>query len=402
MSSNLLVEINQMPSENGPNISDVERIANIADPVIRNLQITQCYHELGLALAERTGGGANWCAFATWASKQAGQTIRKEDLARTLQLMLGSEAAAQQALQELLDAARRLGVRLKVEELMEVLWKAYDPEAAFERSSEAVAGGNLKVFAEIGRGFARFDATFLDDPAYDTEKIAGFCEELIPGEPPDGQRYLRQAFEHYYRALFEVVEKSRIELLLLANLEIGYHEQTRLQPEINEALAAPVVPPETFARNLLKALHPGWGWLNEAIWGAMRLFGRLTRLDTAITAFLEILKREAQYITTETMMTITLPPHQRLRLGEDLKAKFPAILQQIANPELRALLSQIDPTPDSTVDSGADLWGDLPDRLHFIVDMFRCYQTTEELYEPPFLPGQTAALKDGHLPVGEL
>jgi hypothetical protein len=134
----------------------------------------------------------------------------------------------------------------------------------------------------------------------------------------------------------------------------------------------------------------------------MRLFGRLTRLDTAITGFLDILKREAQYMTTETMMTITLPPHQRLRLGDDLKAKFPAILQQIANPDLKTLLSQIDPTPDSTTESGADLWGDLTDRLHFIADMFRCYQTAEELYEPPFLPGQTAALKEGRLPVGEL
>jgi hypothetical protein len=391
-----------MPEITDPKPNDVERIANVADPVIRNLQITQCYHELGLALAERTGGGANWCAFATWASKQAGQTIRKEDLGRTLTLMLGSEAAAQEALQDLMEAARWLGARLKIEELMELLWKAYDPQAAFERASDAVARGNLKVFAEIGKAFARFNAAFLEDSAYDTEKIGSFCEELLPGEPPDGQRYLRQAFEYYYRALFEVVEKPRTELLLLANLEIGYHEQTRLQPEINEALAAPVVAPETFVRNLLKALHPSWGILNDIIWGAMRLFGRLTRLDVAIVAFLEILKREAQYITTETMMTITLPPHERLRLGDDLKAGFPLALQQITNPELKALLSQIDPTPDSTAESGAKYWGDLADRLHFIVDMFRCYQMDEALYEPPFLPGQTTALKEGHLPVGEL
>jgi len=385
-----------------PTLSDVERIASLPDATIRNLQITQCYHELGLSMAERTGGGANWCAFATWASKQAGQTIRKEDLGRTLQLMLGSQASAQQAIQEVMEVARRLGARLMIEELVAALWKAYDPQAAFERSSEAVARGNLKVFAEIGREFARFNATCLDDPAYDAEKIEKFCAELLPGEPPDGQSYLRSAFEHYYRALFEVIEKSRTELLLLANLEIGYHEQTRLQPEINEALAAPIVPPETFARNLLKALHPGWGVLNEVIWRVMRLFGRLTGLDEAVTAFLEILKREAQYITTETLMTITLPPHDRLRLGDDLKGEFPAILQQIANPDLKALLTQIDPTPDSTRESGTDLWGDLADRLHFIADMFRCYHTAEELYDPPFLPGQTAALKEGQLPVGEL
>ena len=391
-----------MPAIASPSTSDIERIASLSDGAIRNLQITQCYHELALTLAGRTGGGANWCAFATWASRQAGQTIRKEDLGRTLEAMLGSVSAARQAAQDLTNAAQRLGAKLKVEELMGLIWKAYDPQAAFERSSEAVARGNLKVFAEIGREFARFNSTCLPDMAYDADRIANFCEELRPGEPPDGQRYLRQAFVHYYQALFEEDAKARIELLLLANLEIGYHEQTRLQPEINEALAAPIISPETFGRNLLKALHPSWGWLNEVIWSFMRLFGRLTELDTAITEFLAALQREAQYIITETMMTIELPRHNRLRLGDDLASGFPPLLKKIANPDLLALLAQIDPTPDSTRESGADLWGDLPDRLHFIADMFRCYQTSTEVFEPPFLAGQTAALKEGRLPVGEL
>lgn len=62
-----------------PTLADVERIVALADPAVRNLQITQCYCELSRALAARTGGGpANWCRVATWASKQAGQTIRKE------------------------------------------------------------------------------------------------------------------------------------------------------------------------------------------------------------------------------------------------------------------------------------------------------------------------------------
>src|SRR5512133_605623 len=67
-----------------PTSAEVDRIATLGDVVIRNLQITQCYHELSLALTRRIGPHANWCTFATWASKQAGQTIRKEDLARAL------------------------------------------------------------------------------------------------------------------------------------------------------------------------------------------------------------------------------------------------------------------------------------------------------------------------------
>ncbi len=66
--------------EHVPASAEVDRIATLGDPVLRNLQITQCYHELASALAKRTGPYANWCTFATWASRQAGQTIRKEAL----------------------------------------------------------------------------------------------------------------------------------------------------------------------------------------------------------------------------------------------------------------------------------------------------------------------------------
>jgi hypothetical protein len=134
----------------------------------------------------------------------------------------------------------------------------------------------------------------------------------------------------------------------------------------------------------------------------MRLLGRLNEFDTAVEAFVTIIQREAQRIITEYMMTIELPHNKRLRLGEDLPASFPSILQHISNPNLLALLSQIDPTPDSTRDSGADFWGDLPDRIHFIADMFRCYQQSPDLFEPPFTDEQTITLKEGRLPEGRL
>jgi hypothetical protein len=385
-----------------PTIADIERITAFPDPVLRNLQITQCYQELALAMAERSQGGANWCIFATWASKQAGQTIRKEDLGRGLEATLGSDPAAQQALQKLAEAALQAGAKLKTAELIRLAWRVYDPQAAFERSSAAVARGNLKVFAEIGREFARFNATCLLDDAFDRQSIDSFCQALHPGEPPGGQRYLQQAFQRYYQALFEGDEKARTELLLLGNLEIGFHEQTRLQPEINEALAAPLITPEDFTRNLLKVLRPGWGALNEVIWYIMRLFGQLTALDHAIADFLSAAQRQAQLIVTDTMMTIEVPPQTRLRLGQDLATSFPPVLQQVLNPDLLALLAQIDPTPDSPLGSGASYWGDLTDRLHFIADLFRSYQTSPQLFEPPFDREQTAALKGGQVPAGRL
>ena len=65
-----------------PTVVDVARIAAHPDPVVRNLMITHCYHELSTALSAFTGGSANWCTFAVWASKQVGQTIRQEDARR--------------------------------------------------------------------------------------------------------------------------------------------------------------------------------------------------------------------------------------------------------------------------------------------------------------------------------
>ena len=102
-----------------PTITDVDRIAATGDPILRNLLITHCYHELSAALAERTGPSANWCTFATWASKQAGQTIRKEDLARTLENVL--KAAPEQAIQEVTASAQDVGARRNTEEVRELV-----------------------------------------------------------------------------------------------------------------------------------------------------------------------------------------------------------------------------------------------------------------------------------------
>ena len=65
-----------------PSVDEVRRIAAIANPVVRNLEITHCYSRLAAAFAARGGEGANWCTYATWASRQAGRTIRGEDTAR--------------------------------------------------------------------------------------------------------------------------------------------------------------------------------------------------------------------------------------------------------------------------------------------------------------------------------
>src|ERR671910_102327 len=128
-----------------PTVADVDRIAALGDPVLRNLQITQCYCELSRLFAARTGGGpANWCTFATWASKQAGQTIRMEDLARTFERLFGRSPEARSAGNAAVASRAERRRRNGGEPLWEALWKALWPTAAFDRASDAVARGNRK------------------------------------------------------------------------------------------------------------------------------------------------------------------------------------------------------------------------------------------------------------------
>lgn len=390
-----LPEIDRVPS-----VAEVDRIAALTDPVIRNLQITQCYHELAAAMTVRTGIQANWCTFATWASKQAGQTIRKEDLARTLENLLRAAPSAQ-SLPDAAEATRAFGSPLPEDEIQETLAEVLNPLAAFDRASDAVGRGNKKVYEEIARVFAGFCAVCLHDAAFDSAQITQFCDQLRPGDPPDGQGYLRQAFASYYRALFETNPKTQSELLLFANIEIGFHEQTRLQPEILEAMDAAFVDQQVFRLRVVKALFPNRGWMARVRLFLLRLFRRPSPFDKVLDALVIEARRRAHQLITEYMVTISFPGIL-LRLGDDVPGEFPASLQQITLPDLCALLDQIDATPDSTRDTGAVDWSHLSDRLHYIADLFRCYHDSPTLFDPPFTAAQVAALKAGRLPKGLL
>src|SRR5262249_49711137 len=144
------------PTRVPPGSDEVRVIAAIESPVIRNLEITECYSRLAAAVAARSGEGANWCTYATWASRQAGHAIRGEDMLDGLHRNLAGSRWLPPPFgprwrrllrRALFDPAPRLG-RLTA--------GLHTPFDAFERASDAVARGNLKVFAEIGLEFARF------------------------------------------------------------------------------------------------------------------------------------------------------------------------------------------------------------------------------------------------------
>ena len=308
-------------------VAEVEQIVAMSDPVIRNLRITECYSRLAAAV---TVGGSNWCTYATWASRQAGRTIRGEDLLYRLQAELRQDAELLHPIRSLWRALLRRGL------LRQNTWfgALHTPFDAFELASDAVARGNLKVFAEIGLVFARW-----------------LEHGVMPGEPP----LLRQAFARY--------EHPRsAEQIVLANLEIGLHEQTRLQPEIREAMDAAVSPKRRIVT-----------------WPLQRKLTQLSR-----------------QVITESLMVLTLPGAV-LWLGRNLEAPG-----EVADPELRELIARYEPVPPAIDDCGADDWSVLEQRMHYIVHLFRAYHLDGTLASPPFTPAQVERIRAGVLPDGEL
>lgn len=114
-----------------PSISDVERIASVEDPVLRNLQITQCYFEISRAFQTTISPGANWCTFATWASKQAGRTIRREDLVGHFQDQFQHSPELHAAVGALVRAVGSLGIHWDIPVLERRIVAVLDPSSAF-------------------------------------------------------------------------------------------------------------------------------------------------------------------------------------------------------------------------------------------------------------------------------
>ena len=352
-----------------PDEGEVARISAIADAASRNFLITRAYSALSMEARRRLPGAANWCTFATWASRQAGVTIRHEDLAEALRLRLRASEAFQGLAAKILAAIERTQV-----DLADLVVQAVADLGPMRRTGEAVANGNRKVFEEIGMQFSRFLTRFRDFAAITNEEMDEFCAALA-ADP------LKEAFREYWTAA-RSSGAVRTQLTLLANLRIGLHEQTRLQPDIQAALDGALLELGDLTAFLMGVLgkRPGWGVRT------LRRF--LPFYRTPLEKLAERVASEAhtvvRMVITDHLMTLRLPGGDVLRLGQDLSRPFPEDLRNLSDSKLLKLLEGMDPTPDSEAASGALDWADLRERMHFICDLFRAYQDDERLFAPPF------------------
>lgn len=374
-------------------------IALDAQPVLRNLRITQCYHDLSRSMAAIVGdANVNWCTFAAWASKTAGRFVRGE--------LVAIFRDALQSDRQLADKLDRLNVMIRRIDASAPLGQLIISEALKApvlEVSRHITTGNLAVFAELGPLFAVLCERLSRDATADAGSLARLLDDLDfrPGGPEEGgQGLLRSAVGHFYEAKFVNEPDRKAELILLANAQTGLHEQVRLQPAIAGSLQ---LPSEAVLRTLLdgvfggSAIRQGRAQLRHTFENAAR------PLFTGLDADLNRIWRQC---VTRIFMTLRLPEGE-IHLGQDLRTSagrelFATPLRSIELTELRSLLATYRADGGSAMESGAADWADIPERMHFILTLFRARQQDRRLFEQPFSDAQRRDIAAGQLPEGAL
>lgn len=359
----------------------IEAIITQRNLLLRNLQITLGYHKIALGLHQFLDGrDVNWFGFGTYASKTAGRAIRHETLPKALKSAMIRAAGYNNT---------RMYLRDVLEKPDDIDQSQADNllDTVLTQVSLLLSEGNLMIFGELALPFYHMLATFQDEPKPSIRKWLGFLKEhcTIGSVEEGGQNLVRESMTCFYEARFEKDPNKKSERILLGNLLVGLHEQTRLQPVIENALAVPF---DTFTKGFVRDGKPEsfWQILSNNALG----YSRKTVLRTV----------------TRMVMTYALPTRD-LRIGKDLvpptgMVNYPRELYTIESKRLLEILATFDVSKNTLSGSGADNWGNLNDRMNFLSDFFRSYQHYDQLLQAPFTEAQITDIELGKYPTGEL
>src|SRR5687768_15218168 len=167
-----------MTSSSGlPSRLEVDRIIALdAQPALRNLRITQCYHDLSQSFATLFGAvNVNWCTFASWASKTAGRFVRGELMA-IFRDALQSDPRLAAKLDRINKVLRLIESSAELDQL--VLFEVLN--APVLEVSRYITAGNLAVFGRLGRCFSFLGTGFAQNTLSDVNSLARFFTDLDP------------------------------------------------------------------------------------------------------------------------------------------------------------------------------------------------------------------------------
>ncbi|MCB9273601.1 MAG: hypothetical protein H6564_06130 [Lewinellaceae bacterium] len=366
----------------------VEAIIASPAPVLRNLQITQSYHQFTLDFTRLLGSdNVCWCAFATWASKQAGQFIRGEQAPAPLLELLGLK-------QDGSPTPRPWYWFLVPKWLLRSKRFLAYARCTVEDVSAHIAAGNLRVYQKLAPIFAAFLKMAHSHQQPQPDELARFLDGLAAD--PTTHAEIIQAFQNYYLARFEKNDKARAEQVFLANVLIGLHEQKRLQEAIEGAMKAPI-------RQALQ--DPERRWSSLPLPQAVRAVGAAL-FEWALGPYIRKFEEKWQTAATHSLMSLGTPDGT-LKLGQDVPplsdgALFPEALRELDRPEVPEILATLGLPPNTAMGSAALDWSRLGDRMNYIAGLFRSRQQDKGLAEPPFSYEQVAYILAGQVPEGKL
>ena len=357
----------------------MSRIAAVEDPVLRHLLVGRCYHVLGREIAKVVDQqNLNWSTFACWAAKAAGVSIRSERLQDYFKNRLGLGGG------DLRFVSRFTARFLSIFGLSRFVQTAA-LEALREASLEVIEG-NRKVFSEIALLFARFIDLMRKNPT-DSE-LDTFKKTLQSGPIEEGgQELLKKAFSAWYDASRSESAGLRAQLILRGNCQIGFHEQSRLQPHIQAGLDAPIR--SIFSRQLRRALPS----LIAAPLAALVRF--------LVASFVHELSKLWIEVATRYALSLNLPSGAQISLEGESPApeeRYPADLQVLSDPKTEALIERFDDQLSTMHATDGTNWAEVQERMGFIVEFFRARQQDLGMFAPPFTPEQDLSLEEGDVP----
>jgi hypothetical protein len=179
--------------------------------------------------------------------------------------------------------------------------------------------------------------------------------------------------------------------VLLGNCQIGLHEQMRLQPQIAAAMNTAVTDLVVEStRDTMRRLLPDW--IEDEV--ERVLASPLQQL----AATLEPLWRR---VVTRHLMELAQPGGAELPLGEDQPLLLvPEALRLVDDPEALGIFWTTYDVPSAQ--TRASDWASLPDRMNYIINLFRARQRDTDLFRAPFTRRQQEDIHEGRLPVGRL
>jgi mpaB/rubber oxygenase-like protein len=344
--------------------AQVEEICKLRDDVYRNRWITFAYWDISRRLHNLIGDNANWCTFSTWSSRTIGENLRLDKATRRIDELIYDKQTSISPRDHpwLLRLQYRVTTR--------------DDGAA----QQALALGNRLIFHEIGYAVIQLLEWVDQNPGFDLTAWKQYRASKVNPYPatdlfPKADKHqLWSGLDCYYEARNpQIDEQRRAELVLRGGVLLGAYEQTRADTMLKVAL-------DPFPGDLVRALQPDpHAPAQLSLGNASRSWPRRVMAPVFGGAM------------TRWVMALDVPLFawtiRPLRLGHGIPrpdgraSLYPPALQTLP-ADLSALFGEHDRSGGNPGRCAAQNWTRLPDRMNFIVNLFRAGQQDDNLYRP--------------------